>query len=84
MAPASDQAYHATRNRWRCRDAEEDGVVIKLVTGQENVIYTDDDGLIYCMYPKTGELYSVAFRGFELERQRIRGPAKMHLRLTTA
>ena len=57
----------AIRNCWRDGEAEEDGVLTKLVSGQENVIYTHD-GQVSCMCPHTGELHSMAYGGFEQDR----------------
>ena len=56
------------RNSWKDGEAEEDGVLTKLVSGQENVIYTND-GKVSCMCPRTGELHSMAYGGFEQDRE---------------
>ena len=54
----------AIRNCWKDGEAEQDGVLTKLVSGQENVIYTHD-GQVSCMCPQTGELHRMAYGGFE-------------------
>ena len=51
----------AIRNCWRDGEAKEDGVLTKLVSGQENVIYTHD-GQVSCMWPQTGELHPSRIR----------------------
>ena len=43
----------AIRNCWQDGEADDDGVVTKLVSGQQNVIYTYD-GEVSCMCPQTG------------------------------
>ena len=40
----------AVRNCWKDGEAEQDGVLTKLVSGQENVISTHD-GQVSCMCP---------------------------------
>ena len=61
----------AIRNCWQDGEAEEDGVPTKLVSGQENVIYTHD-GQVSCMCPHTGELHSMAYGGFEQDRETLK------------
>ena len=58
----------AIRNCWKDGEAEEDGVLTKRVNGQENVIYTDD-GQVSWMCPRTGELHSMTYGGFEQDRE---------------
>ncbi len=59
------------RNCWKDGEAEEDGVLTKLVSGQENVIYTHD-GQVSCMCPQTGELHRMAYGGFEQDRETLK------------
>ena len=61
----------AIRNCWQDGEAKEDGVLTKLVSGQENVIYTHD-GQVSCMCPHTGELHSMAYGGFEQDRETLK------------
>ena len=61
----------AIRNCWQDGEAKEDGVLTKLVSGQENVIYTHD-GQVSCMCPQTGELHSMAYGGFEQDRETLK------------
>ena len=42
-------------------------MLTKLVSGQENVIYTHD-GQVSCLCPQTGEQHSMAYGGFEQDR----------------
>ena len=41
------------------------------MSGQENVIYTHD-GQVSCMCPQTGELHSMAYGGFEQDRETLK------------
>ena len=59
------------RNSWKDGEAEEDGVLTKRVSGQENVIYTHD-GQVSCMCPRTGELHRMAYGGFEQDRETLK------------
>ncbi len=59
------------RNCWKDGEAEQDGVLTKRVSGQENVIYTHD-GQVSCMCPRTGELHRMAYGGFEQARESLK------------
>ena len=59
------------RNCWKDGENEENGVVTKLVSGQENVIYTYD-GQVSCMFPQTGELHAMDYGGFERDRNTLK------------
>ena len=59
------------RNCWKDGEAEEDGVLTKRVSGQDNVIYTHD-GQVSCMCPQTGELHRMAYGGFEQDRETLK------------
>ena len=52
-------------------EAEDDGAFSKRASGQENVIYTHD-GHVSCMCPRTGELRSMAYAGFEQDRETLK------------
>ena len=61
----------AIRNCWQDGDAEDDGVVTKLVSGRQNVIYTYD-GKVSCMCPQTGKVHSMVYGGFERDRETLK------------
>ena len=61
----------AIRNCWQDGEADDDGVVTKLVSGQQNVIYTYD-GEVSCMCPQTGEVRSMDYGGFERDRNTLK------------
>ena len=61
----------AIRDCWKDGEAEEDGVLTKRVSSQENVIYTHD-GQVSCMCPRTGELHSMTYGGFEQDRETLK------------
>ena len=61
----------AIRNCWQHGEADHDGVVIKLVTGQQNVIYTYD-GEVSCVCPRSGEVHSMTCGGFERDRETLK------------
>ena len=49
-APPDQADHRPIRNCWQDGEAEHDGVVSKLVRGQQNVIYTYD-GEVSCVCP---------------------------------
>ena len=53
------------RNMWK------DGEETKLLDGQRNVVY-DYQGNVYCYCPMTGERRSMAYGGFEKDRQALK------------
>ncbi len=59
------------RNCWQDGEHEEDGVVTKLVSGQDNVIYTFD-GQVSCVCPQTGTEHRMAYGGFERDRETLK------------
>ena len=61
----------AIRNCWQDAEAEHDGVVSKLVRGQQNVIYTYD-GEVSCVCPQTGTVRSMDYGGFERNRNTLK------------
>ena len=61
----------AIRNCWQDGEADDAGVVTKLVTGQQNVIYTYD-GEVSCVCPHSGELHRMTYGGFERDRETLK------------
>ena len=61
----------AIRNCWQDGEADHDGVVRKLVRGQQNVIYTYD-GAVSCVCPRTGAVRSMDYGGFERDRETLK------------
>ena len=61
----------AIRNCWQDADAEDAGVRTKLVSGQENVIYTYD-GQVSCVCPLSGEEHRMDYGGFERDRNTLK------------
>ena len=61
----------AVRNCWQDGEHEEDGVFTKLVSGQDNVIYTFD-GQVSCVCPQTGHEHRMAYGGFERDRETLK------------
>ena len=61
----------AIRNCWQDGEADVDGVVTKLVTGKQNVIYTYD-GEVSCVCPQSGEVHSMDYGGFERDRETLK------------
>ena len=59
------------RNCWQDGEHEEDGVVTKLVSGLDNVIYTFD-GQVSCVCPQTGNEHRMAYGGFERDRETLK------------
>ena len=70
VGSASDQADHRHSQLLAGRGGGRRGVVTKLVSGQQNVIYTYD-GAVSCMCPQTGEVRSMDYGGFEREQHEV-------------